>query len=76
MKIRVLGVEFFHAVGRTDVHDETDSRLSPLWKSACQNANRDHGNFRTGETAMLSESKVLRYVKPTVTVGAVCCISE
>ena len=76
MKIRELGVEFLHAVGRTDVHDEADSRLSPLWKHACQNAERDHADFRTGETAVRSGSKMQRYVKPRVTVGAVCSISE
>jgi hypothetical protein len=28
MKIRLLGAELFHAEGRTDRHDEINSRLS------------------------------------------------
>jgi len=28
MKIRLVGVEFFHAEGQTDKHDEANSRFS------------------------------------------------
>jgi hypothetical protein len=61
---------------RTDRHDEANSRFSPLWKRACQNANRGNISFRTGETAVLSEGKVWIYVERTVRFGAVCCSSE
>jgi len=33
MKIRTLGAELFHADGRTDRHDEANSRFSQLCES-------------------------------------------
>jgi hypothetical protein len=31
MKIRQVGAEFFYADGRTDRHDENNSRFSQFW---------------------------------------------
>ena len=35
MKIRPVGAEVFHAGGRTDVHDEANSRFSKFCERAC-----------------------------------------
>ena len=34
MKIRLVAAELFHADGRTDGHDEADSRLSQFCESS------------------------------------------
>jgi len=34
MKIRPVGAELFHVDGRTDWHDEVNSRFSQFWERA------------------------------------------
>jgi len=61
MKIRQLGAELFHADGRTDRHDEANSRFSPFCESALKPSNSmEDCPFKNPETVGMNFTVALK----------------
>ena len=75
MKIRPVGAELFHADGRTDRHDEANSRFSQFCERANKNQSlrqvlntvpwrkcSNQANYANHSTAALDATRVKNYI--------------